>query len=59
MSSPDLSFPKGLGVGKGGTKLPYGPGRAVPGHARGLGDVWLPDESCVKEGRKDVNDKFF
>ena len=52
-------FLKDWELAKGGTKLPYGPGRAVPGHARGLVDVWLPDESFVKEGEKDVNDKFF
>ena len=31
---------------------PHGPGHAVPGNARGLVDAWLPDESCVKEGRR-------
>ena len=25
-------FPAGLGVGKGGTELPHGPGHAVPGN---------------------------
>ena len=29
----DRSFPAGLGVGKGGTKLSHGPGHAVPGTA--------------------------
>ena len=28
-----LSFPAGLGVGKGGIELPHGPGHAVPGNA--------------------------
>ena len=32
----NFSFPAGLGVGKGGTKLSHGLGRAVPGNARGL-----------------------
>ena len=32
-------FPAGLGVGKGGTEPPHGPGPAVPGNAGGLVDV--------------------
>ena len=29
----DLSFPAGLGAGKGDLELPHGPGHAVPGNA--------------------------
>ena len=31
----------GLGVGKGGTKLPHGPGQLAPGNVSGGKEAWL------------------